>query len=104
MLQIHCPWCGPRAESEFNCGGEAGVARPLNPESLTDADWGDYLFMRKNPKGMHHEQWRHTHGCGRWFNTLRDTVSYRIHATWRIGEAMPVIGDQGQAGISTRTI
>ena len=102
MLQIHCPWCGPRAESEFNCGGEAGIVRPLNTESLTDADWGDYLFMRKNPKGMHHEQWRHTHGCGRWFHALRDTVSYRIRATWRIGEAMPVIEDQAQTSVSTR--
>jgi sarcosine oxidase, subunit delta len=90
MLQINCPWCGPRAETEFNCGGES-IARPLNTDKLTDAEWGDYVFMRKNPKGVHHEQWRHSSGCGRWFNALRDTVSYRVHATWRIGEAMPVI-------------
>jgi sarcosine oxidase subunit delta len=101
MLQIHCPWCGLRAESEFNCGGEAGIVRPINTESLTDAERGDYLFMRKNTKGLHHEQWRHTRGCGRWFNALRDTVSYRVHATWRIGEAMPAIEDQGQARAST---
>jgi sarcosine oxidase, subunit delta len=96
MLQIHCPWCGPRAESEFNCGGE-GVARPLNTEQLTDAQWGDYVFMRSNPKGVHHEQWRHSSGCGRWFNALRDTVSYRIHATWRIGEPAPEIPSNGHA-------
>ncbi|MEB0164296.1 sarcosine oxidase subunit delta, partial [Glaciimonas sp. CA11.2] len=30
MLLITCPWCGPRAESEFHCGGEADIARPLN--------------------------------------------------------------------------
>ncbi|MEQ1611156.1 MAG: sarcosine oxidase subunit delta, partial [Hyphomicrobiaceae bacterium] len=27
MLLIECPHCGPRAEIEFRCGGEAHVAR-----------------------------------------------------------------------------
>ena len=48
MLLIECPYCGPRA-SEFSCGGEADIARPLHPEQLTDREWGDYLFMRRNP-------------------------------------------------------
>jgi sarcosine oxidase subunit delta len=38
---------------------------------------------------MHHEQWRHASGCGRWFNALRDTVSYRFEAVWKIGEPAP---------------
>lgn len=94
MLQITCPFCGPRAESEFTCGGEGGIARPTQTEALTDAQWGDYVFMRSNPKGVHHEQWRHTSGCGRWFNALRDTVSYRVHAVWKVGEAMPAPGSR----------
>jgi len=89
MLQITCPHCGPRAESEFAYGGEGGVVRPAAGDAMSDAEWGDYVFMRRNPKGLHHEQWRHASGCGRWFNALRDTVSYRIHATWRIGAPMP---------------
>lgn len=89
MLLIDCPWCGERAEIEFACGGEGGIVRPTDPEKLTDAQWGDYLFMRKNPKGLEHEQWRHSSGCGRWFNALRDTVSYRFHAVWKIGEEPP---------------
>ena len=89
MLIIHCPFCGPRAESEFAYGGEGGIARPLATETLTDEQWGDYVFMRKNPKGLHHEQWRHASGCGKWFNALRDTVTYRFHGTWKIGEAPP---------------
>ena len=28
-----------------------------------------------NPKGLHVERWRHVHGCGRFFNAVRDTVS-----------------------------
>lgn len=90
MLLIECPWCGSRAEIEFTCGGEGGIVRPTATETLTDAEWGDYLFMRKNRKGLEHEQWLHSSGCGRWFNALRDTVSYRFHAVWEIGEAPPV--------------
>jgi sarcosine oxidase subunit delta len=89
MLQIDCPWCGTRAEIEFTCGGEGGIVRPLATETLNDTQWGDYVFMRKNPKGLHHEQWRHSSGCGRWFNALRHTVSYRFEATWKISEPAP---------------
>jgi sarcosine oxidase subunit delta len=28
MLQITCPYCGPRAEKEFTYGGEAHIVRP----------------------------------------------------------------------------
>ncbi|MFO1281382.1 MAG: sarcosine oxidase subunit delta [Burkholderiales bacterium] len=89
MLLIECPYCGPRAETEFSCGGEGGIVRPLDTDRMSDAEWGDYVFFRKNPKGLHHEQWRHASGCGRWFHALRDTVSYRVRATWRIGETAP---------------
>ena len=86
MLLIKCPWCGDRDESEFSYGGEAGIVRPLEPDKLTDEEWADYLFMRKNPKGLHREQWNHAAGCRRWFNAERDTVTYRINRTWKIGE------------------
>ena len=94
MLLIECPYCGPRAEIEFSCGGEAHIKRPARPDELTDAQWADYLFMRKNPRGRHFEQWTHASGCRRWFNTLRDTVSHRIVASYPIGEARPD-GDDG---------
>jgi len=100
MLIIECPYCGPRAESEFAYGGEGGIARPVATETLTDEQWGDYVFMRKNPKGLHHEQWRHVSGCGKWFNALRDTVSYRFHGTWKIGaEPPPEYGQLGQGPV-----
>ena len=78
MLLINCPHCGPRSETEFTYGGEAGIARPTGCDSLTDEAWGDYLFMRKNPKGAHQELWKHAMGCRRWLRVQRDTVSYRI--------------------------
>ncbi len=86
MLQITCPWCGPRAESEFGCGGEAHIARPADTDALDDKQWGDYLFMRKNSKGQHFEQWHHSQGCRRWFNAERDTVTYRFAQFYKPGE------------------
>lgn len=89
MLLIECPYCGVRDESEFSPQGEAHIARPLDTEKLTDEEWADYLFMRKNPKGLHREQWLHAAGCRRFFNAERDTVSYKITATYKIGEPAP---------------
>ena len=89
MLLIECPWCGERNESEFSCAGEAHIARPLETEKLSDEEWADYLFMRKNPKGAHREQWLHAAGCRRYFNAERDTVNYKIAATYKIGEQPP---------------
>jgi sarcosine oxidase subunit delta len=91
MLLIPCPWCGEREETEFRCGGEAHILRPKEPAALTDQQWVDYLFMRTNPKGVHCERWRHVHGCGRWFNLARDTVSDRILAVYQMGEPRPKI-------------
>ena len=89
MLMICCPWCGERAEREFSYGGEAHIVRPLKPEALSDAQWAEYLFVRKNPRGLHREQWLHSAGCRRWFNVVRDTVSYDISAVYKHGEQPP---------------
>ena len=89
MLLIVCPWCGVRPENEFRYGGEAHIARPHNAATLDDAAWAEFLYMRSNPKGRHAERWRHIHGCGRFFNCLRDTVSDRIAATYKPGEPTP---------------
>jgi len=91
MLLIPCPWCGEREETEFHCGGEAHIVRPPQPGELSDDAWADYLFMRANPKGVHFERWLHGHGCGRWFNLARDTVSDQILAVYRMGEPPPAI-------------
>ena len=89
MLNIPCPWCGPRDEGEFHYGGEAHIARPEDPDALDDAAWADYLYMRSNPKGPLAERWVHSSGCRRWFNLVRDTVSHRILGVYRIGESPP---------------
>jgi len=75
MLLIDCPWCGERPEPEFVYGGQA-----------------HYLYLRENSRGVHAERWRHTHGCGRFFNALRDTTSDQFLATYKVGEAPPSPG------------
>ena len=89
MMRIECPWCGPRDETEFHYGGEAHIARPVDPDALTDEAWADYLFMRANPKGIHAERWMHAQGCRRWFNTLRHTVSHDVAAVYPMGAPRP---------------
>jgi len=89
MLLIPCPYCGPREESEFSYGGEAHVARPEQPEQLSDEAWADYLFMVGNTKGVYLERWVHSHGCRRWFNAARDTLTDEILAVYEMGEKPP---------------
>jgi sarcosine oxidase subunit delta len=89
MLLIRCPYCGDRPEIEFLYAGEAHIARPRDPMQRGDAQWADYLYMRTNPKGLHSERWRHIHGCARFFNCVRDTLSDRIVATYETGEPRP---------------
>jgi sarcosine oxidase, subunit delta len=89
MLVIACPWCGPRPELEFSYGGEAHIVRPADPATVSDADWAAFLHSRSNPKGLHRERWRHTHGCGQFFNAVRDTTTDEISGTYKPGEAAP---------------
>jgi sarcosine oxidase subunit delta len=100
MLLIPCPHCGARPEIEFRYAGEAHVARPAQPSTLGDEDWAEYLYMRSNPKGLHYERWRHIHGCARYFNAVRHTVSDHIVATYKAGEAQPG-GDALRAALNT---
>ena len=90
MLLVYCPYCEvERPEIEFTCHGEAHVARPSDPSSQTDEQWVQYLYLRQNTKGLYAERWRHTHGCGRFFNAIRDTVSDKFIKTYKAGEAKP---------------
>ena len=89
MLIIACPYCGPRSELEFAYGGQAHIVRPADPSSLDDEAWAAYLYARTNPKGLHTERWRHAHGCGRFFNAVRDTTSDVIFRTYEIGSPPP---------------
>jgi len=90
MILIHCPYCEEdRPEVEFTYGGEAHIARPTDPATLNDSEWETYLYIRRNPRGLHAERWRHLHGCARFFNAVRDTVTDRFAVTYKTGDSRP---------------
>ena len=70
-------------------GGQAHIARPQQPAEVSPQQWADYLYRRANTRGVHAERWRHTHGCGRFFNALRDTTTDHFLATYKVGEPAP---------------
>lgn len=81
MLILKCPACGVMAdETELAPGGEAHLER-FGPGS-EDADFEGYLFLRKNPRGVHFERWRHANGCGKWFHAARDTATLEVFGTY----------------------
>ena len=73
MIQLPCPWCGPRNVEEFRYAGEA-TSRP-DPATATPEQWRAYLYLRRNARGWVDESWYHTAGCRRFFRLSRDTVS-----------------------------
>ena len=94
MLLIHCPYCREdRPELEFRNAGEAHIARPENMAEISDEEFAQFFFIRTNPKGLIFERWRHQHGCGRFFNAARDTISDKCIMTYKAGEPKPDIGE-----------
>ena len=88
MLLIRCPYCGmDRPELEFRYAGEAHLAR--TPGAVDDDGWTEFLYARSNPKGLHFERWRHIHGCGRFFNAVRHTVTDKFVTTYPAGTPKP---------------
>ncbi len=99
MLLIHCPYCDETLpELEFAYAGEAHIARPGNPAEVSDEAWRDFLFIRSNVKGPHYERWRHVHGCGRFFNAVRDTVSDKFLTTYQAGAPRPDLASLTRGG------
>ena len=89
MLRIRCPHCQEtRDEEEFAYAGEAFIERPA--ETVDDAAWGDYVFMRRNPKGWCWEQWQHVAGCRKVLVVKRHTASYAIAGSWTLADAKPL--------------
>jgi sarcosine oxidase subunit delta len=92
MLLIRCPYCEEeRPELEFRHAGEAHVARSEHIADISDDDFEAFFFIRSNPKGIAYERWRHVHGCARFFNAVRDTVTDRFVTTYKAGEPRHVM-------------
>ena len=81
MLNLKCPYCEVEAdETELANGGEAHIKRASVGSS--DAEFEEYLFIRKNVMGVHFERWRHAYGCGKWFHAARCTLTMEVFGTY----------------------
>jgi heterotetrameric sarcosine oxidase delta subunit len=87
MMQITCPHCGPRAQSEFVY--ERTVDSVVALDAMP-ADAMASLFSRANPRGLDDEIWRHTFGCRAWMMLTRHRIKHVIEAVRAVGpEALP---------------
>jgi sarcosine oxidase subunit delta len=65
------------------------MVRPEPWHEVAEGTWGDYLFTRQNPKGVHLERWVHLNGCRQWFNVARNTVTHEIVAVYGMTDPVP---------------
>jgi sarcosine oxidase, subunit delta len=77
MIQLPCPWCGPRNVTEFRHHAET-VSRP-DVASTSPEEWRHYLYFRRNASGWVEENWYHTAGCRQFFRLSRHTMSNESH-------------------------
>lgn len=92
MFLIHCPYCDEaRPEVEFSYAGEAHIVRPdgAAQKEMSDKDWSEFMFIRDNKRGEHCERWWHNHGCNRFFNAVRNTVTDKFVMTYKMGQSRP---------------
>jgi heterotetrameric sarcosine oxidase delta subunit len=87
MMQLTCPHCGPRAQTEFVFERTVDSVVTLD---ATTVDAMATLFTRTNPRGEDDEVWRHTYGCRAWMVITRHRVTNAISAIRAVGpEALP---------------
>ena len=72
MKMMRCPLNGPRNISEFVYGGE--VTEMPDPQSCSEREWADYLFMEENKKGIVKEWWLHA-PTSYWFIAERNRAT-----------------------------
>lgn len=71
MIQLPCPWCGPRDAAEFAYLGPP----PARPSDPSPEAWRDYLYSQENPLGWTTEVWFHRRGCRRFLRLRRHTLT-----------------------------
>jgi sarcosine oxidase subunit delta len=86
MLEIRCPYCGKRSQNEFAYGGDATIKRPKLNKEISDQEWDNFIYYRKNPRGEHLELWHHISGCRQWFKAKRNTATHEIIETYELNQ------------------
>ncbi len=85
-MRLPCPNCGERDHSEFVYRGDATVRRP-DPASADAARlFFEFVHLRANPAGWHHEHWYHEGGCRSWIVVERNTLTHAVRGAMRASE------------------
>ena len=109
MFIIRCPYCGERDQSEFSYGGEAHIVRPKQPSELTDGQWAEYLFTRKNIKGLYFNcgwgtgGFKATPGSGHLFaHTIAKDEPHSLNAAFNINRFVSgeLVDEHGAAAVA----
>ena len=95
----------PIARKSGRSWSSAMPARRISPAPPTPCrerrGFRPLFFVRSNPKGIIFERWRHLHGCARFFNAARDTVTDKFIVTYKAGDRespnYPAANDGGPA-------
>lgn len=82
MKIIECPVNGPRPLQEFYFGGE--FRSMPDPDSVSDAEWADYVFNRSGEPGVKKEWWYHI-PSGTWLIAERDNRTDEFLRTYLYG-------------------
>ena len=76
---IDHPLLGPRDAAEFVYLGDASlINRPDWQNEDAPTQFYEYLYLRKNPAGVHRELWYHEHGDRSWLVVTRNTLTHEI--------------------------
>jgi methylglutamate dehydrogenase subunit B len=84
-MRIQCPHCGERDAQEFAYLGDATLVRPEGMSAEQDAVY-NYVYVRDNPAGPHHEYWYHASGCHSWLVVTRNTLTHAITGVERAAD------------------
>ena len=94
-MRLPCPHCGERDISEFVYRGDATVKRPdpLAPDAARL--FHEYVHLRANPAGWHHDLWYHEGGCRSWIVVDRNTLTHEVRGA-ELASAFRRQGNNGE--------
>ncbi len=76
---IEHPLLGPRDIHEFVYVGDASLLnRPKWDSEDAEQKFYEYVYLRKNPAGIHQELWFHQQGDRSWLVVSRNTLTHEI--------------------------
>ncbi len=82
---LSCPFCGPRDETEFHFGGEAGKTRPEPAAEVSGGPWAATSTDREPERPDRARSGCHF-ACGEFFAMERDTLSMTVVAVESLRE------------------